>query len=512
MHSSAVLFIVVFCVYIGLGLGIGLYFSRRASKGLKSFFIADKKLPWWAIAGAALGTYGGGSTFIGFIGKAWQIGISYIWTDVASGIGVLLMAIFLVPILARMSRVTMAEPLGERFNDSVREVTSFLGLIRMVGVTAITIVSIAAVIKSYMGVPFTTGALIAWAVLTTYVVIGGQYGIGYTDPIQGLLTTLTMIVAPIVLLANLGHGSLTAGWHVAVSAIPKSHLNGAAIPATTMIGWAVTVIFGNFLRPEMFRNIFAARSAREGVLAWVGVGSLLPILLIGNVLIGVIGAAFVPVSSGDATNIVAPTLFRTAVPLVVQIIYLGALLGTIVSVASSSLMGSASHYVADFHLKYISRNLSDRSIARLSRISVVVASLVALFWAVQWQSIINIFLFSHTMMVAGVLVPYLGMFFWPRITTSAALASAISGAVVALVWNFIVLPLNLFPGPFGVLAAVIPGLVVSIIVGVSLSYLTKPEYDKVLRFAETYKLNRLADKARAGLARQGIDAAAVSGD
>lgn len=512
MQGSAVVFLSVFIVYIGLGLAIGVYFSRRASKGLKSFFIADKRLPWWAIAGAALGTYGGGSTFIGFIGKAWQIGMSYVWTDVASGIGVLLMAIILVPILARMSRVTMAEPLGERFNDGVREVTSFLGLIRMVGVTAITIVSIAAVFKSYMGLPFTTGAIIAWAVLTTYVVIGGQYGIGYTDPIQGLLTTATMIIAPIILVVNLGHGSLFEGWHTVLKTIPASHLNGAAIPATTMIGWAITVMFGNFLRPEMFRNIFAARSAREGVLAWVGVGSLLPILLVGNVLIGVIGSAYVPAAGVTSTDVVAPTLFRTAVPLLMQIVYLGALLGTIVSVASSSLMGSASHYVTDFHLKYISPNLPDRRVARLSRISVLVASLVALWWAVAWKSIITIFLFSHTMMVAGVLVPYVGMFFWPRITTPAALASAISGAVVALVWNFIVLPLSMVSGPLSIVDAVIPGLLTSVVVGVVVTYLTKPEYEKVLRFAEAYHLNKLADRARAGLARQVGRATAAPGD
>ena len=29
---------------------VGLYFSRRAAKGMRSYFLGGNKLPWWALA------------------------------------------------------------------------------------------------------------------------------------------------------------------------------------------------------------------------------------------------------------------------------------------------------------------------------------------------------------------------------------------------------------------------------------------------------------------------------
>jgi hypothetical protein len=50
LHPVDWLFIVGYCV---LTFGIGIYFSKRASKNIGEFFIAGRNLPWW-VAGTYL--------------------------------------------------------------------------------------------------------------------------------------------------------------------------------------------------------------------------------------------------------------------------------------------------------------------------------------------------------------------------------------------------------------------------------------------------------------------------
>ncbi|HVB77789.1 MAG TPA: sodium:solute symporter family protein [Candidatus Nitrosotalea sp.] len=482
---------IIFVVYLGLGLSIGLYFSRRASGGLRSFFIADKSLPWWAILGSVVGTYAGGATFIAYIGSAWKLGISFLWADVGSGLGVLLMAVLLVPILTRMSRITMSEPLGERFGSPTRMVVSALGLLRMLGVSTITIITVGTVLHVFGGVPSWVGSVLAWAILTGYVMAGGQYGIGYTDPIQGLLMVATMVAAPLVLLFQLGHGSIPDGWQHVVAKIPAKNLNPTAVPATLIVGWVANLLLGNSLRPELFRNIFSARNTREGVLAWVVAGCILPVILLGNVMIGVIGRAFVLPGHVHGLDLVAPTIFRDHAPLWLSSLYLAALLGTVVSTASAALMGSASHYVTDIHLKYLQPELPQNRVALLSRLAVLGASLLALWWAFSGSTILTVLLFIYSMLVSGALVPYIGMFFWPRMTRHGAFFAAIGGAAVAAFWNFVVIPQHLVHASFGKIDSVVPGLLASLTLGILVSLATGPEFQQVLRFSRSYGLDRL---------------------
>ena len=45
----------IFLAYFAVLIGIGLYLRRRASEGLESYFLADKKLPWWMLGVTGMG-------------------------------------------------------------------------------------------------------------------------------------------------------------------------------------------------------------------------------------------------------------------------------------------------------------------------------------------------------------------------------------------------------------------------------------------------------------------------
>ena len=70
----------VMVLYALLALAIGAYFTRRASRGIESYFVGGRSLPWWAIGFSTVATFtsaGSASAFTmlvfsgGLLGNWW---------------------------------------------------------------------------------------------------------------------------------------------------------------------------------------------------------------------------------------------------------------------------------------------------------------------------------------------------------------------------------------------------------------------------------------------------------
>ena len=46
-------FVIVIIYLIGM-VGIGIYFQRKASAGINSYFLAERGLPWWALGASGM--------------------------------------------------------------------------------------------------------------------------------------------------------------------------------------------------------------------------------------------------------------------------------------------------------------------------------------------------------------------------------------------------------------------------------------------------------------------------
>ena len=497
--------LVALVALMGISLLIGLLPSKKASKGFLSFMIADKALPWWAIAGSCFATYAGTTCFLGWIGNSGKIGISAAWQFALHATSFLMLGLFFVPILVRMKRVTLAEPLGERFGSDLRRISSFFSFARLIGSTASQIVGIGVLISMFSTLDLRAACILSAIVLILYVSIGGMYGVAYADTMQGLIMLLFIVVAPIVLLAIIGNGSMAAGFSQVIASLPEKNLNMSTAGTNKIIGWVLVMSVANLLRPELYGRIFSARSPKEGVRTWVVVTSMVIVMMIVTLILGMICTYAVPNFEGTNDQY-GPAMFIAIAPQWLTILYVLGIMGAAVSTASSAMLGCSSHYITDFHLPIFYKNAqpSQKTMVVLSRIAVIVFTLIALWWALAWKDIITIFQFGYTVLVAGILMPYIGMFFWPRMTSAAAKWSAILGGGTALLWQFVLKPSGILPsGTFiAGLDASVPALILSVSSAIIITYMTAPEYDKVLKFAETYKLTKMIRWAQDGLAEK----------
>ncbi|MDR1518905.1 MAG: sodium:solute symporter family protein [Planctomycetota bacterium] len=494
--------IITLVIFFGLSLLVGIIPSRKASKGFLSFMIADKALPWWAIGGTLVATYVGAPTLLGFLGSGAKIGLTSMWLSVAHCGSFMMLALFFVPILIRMKRVTLGEPLGERYGMDVRQISSGLSFFRMVGSIATNTLGIGLVISTFTTLNLAEGVILGSIVLIIYVAAGGMYGVAYADTFQGIIILCFLIIAPVWLLTHIGDGSMVSGFGKVLASIPRENLTVTNEDPNRIAGWMVVMLMGNLLRPELFGRIYAARNPKEGILTWVVATDIAVFIMIIVCVLGLTARYVVPDFTGSADQW-GPAMFLAIAPIWLTVFYVLSLMAAATSTATTSMLGSASFYVTDFHIPIFYKNSqpSRTKVVWLSRAAVVFFTGLALWWALAWRDLISILSFSYTVLVAGILVPYIGMFFWPRMTSSAARWAAILGGGTSIVWRFVLQDFKLIPIPWiARLDPSIPALLLSFAAAIVITYLNEPEYEKVYKFAKDYDLKKLLLWAETGLA------------
>lgn len=64
--------VAIIAVYIALTLGVGIWISKRASKGLDSYFLGGKSIKWYYLG------LSNGSGMFDVSGTAWMVGILFL--------------------------------------------------------------------------------------------------------------------------------------------------------------------------------------------------------------------------------------------------------------------------------------------------------------------------------------------------------------------------------------------------------------------------------------------------
>ena len=108
-------------------LGLGFYFSRKAGRSVEDYFVAGRKLPWWALGLSSAASYSGAGaapafTMLVFTGGLLGNGIWWIpwiiWTPIV--------AVFWARFWRRLKLTTTAELIEIRYQGRAAELYRFI--------------------------------------------------------------------------------------------------------------------------------------------------------------------------------------------------------------------------------------------------------------------------------------------------------------------------------------------------------------------------------------------------
>ncbi len=192
-------------VYLVAIVGFGLWMGR-GNQRIDDFFLADRKMRWWAAGLSVMATQISAITFVGTTGQAYTQGMSFIVFYFGLPFAMVILCATLVPFFYRARVYTAYQYLEKRFDPRTRTLTSLLFLLSRGLSVGVTLYAPSVVLSVILGWSETSTILLMGGSTIVYVVYGGNKSVMWTDVVQMAIIWLGIFVCVGVAVAQLPDG------------------------------------------------------------------------------------------------------------------------------------------------------------------------------------------------------------------------------------------------------------------------------------------------------------------
>ena len=496
-------------VYLSAMIGIGVYFQRKASSGIDSYFLGDRGLPWWALGASGMSSnldVSGTMINTAFIFALGAVGF---FIEIRGGV-TLIMA-FLMIFQGKWNRramvMTLAEWMHFRFGkdrqgDVARLIAAFSIIIVTIAMLTYFAIGSGKFIGEFLGIPSFLGlssefwaATLMIVLAMIYTVASGLYGVVWTDVFQGVLIFGTIIFICLlaffqfdlpevfqvsVPLRDGGFMPVETTREAWTSMIPSWTLDlpeNSTYSIYNLFGIAilfylikVTIEGSGGTSQYMIQRFFASRSDRES-----GLLSLFWTFLLAFrwPFIAAIATMGVVLGNIQDPEVVLPVVINQLVPIGIKGLLVAGLMAAAMSTFDSTVNAGAAYWVKDIYQTYINPKASERQLLLHGRWSSIIIVLLGLLFTLAIRNINEIWGWITSSLGAGLLIPTLARWYWWRMNGYGFAAGTVAGMVAAVLQRLF---LPEIPEYFAFMIATGSSLL-GMVIG---TYATPPTDEKVL--------------------------------
>lgn len=477
-----------FVIYFIVVLAIGVYFFVKDKDGDdKQYFLGGRSMGPWVTALSAQASDMSGWLLMGFPGSLLAFGMGELWIGIGLALGTAANWIFVATRLRRFSKaandsITLPQYLTNRFATSDPTLKIVCAVIFLISFTI------------YVASAFVSGqtvlcALFPWfadgreklalavfaVIILAYTFMGGYLAVCWTDFFQGLMMLGAILLVPIAMaVAGEFDASYYAAFADGVSEFNTNAFTASPADIASGLAWGlgyfgmphILVRFMSIEKPSMVK-----KSATVAIV-WVvlTLGAAAAIAILGRTYLLSDGTALAGLLLPGKQQNIFVTIVQDMFPGFIAGLLLAAIVAAAMSTADSQLLVASSSFTSDIYKPIIRKNqTSDKEISTVSRLIVVVVSVVAYFIAAsgsEWASSIMAMVENAWGLFGAAFGPVVILsLFWKRFNYAGAVAGVIGGAVVDLVW------LKFLTASTGVYE-ILPGFIAGAIIAVAVSLLT----------------------------------------
>ncbi len=358
----------VIAVYLAGITLFGLRF-RKSQRSLKDYFLADRNIPWWALALSIVAAETSTLTVISVPGIAYDTNFTFLQLVLGYLVGRVVICFVLLPQYFSGYLFTAYQLIQKRFGGRLRSYTAGLFLITRAAAEGVRVYAVAIVIGIALG-PQLAGLSefhrdlaaisIVCALTLIYTFEGGLAAVIWTDVIQTGIYIGGTIVGVITILHL-----VPGGWtsiHTAASAAGKFRVFDFSPDFWKTYTFWSGVIGGTFLTTAshgtdqlIVQRLLAARNMAQSRLALLtsGVAVLLQFALFLGVgtMLWAFYSLFPPAQAFSRTDHIFPTFIVSHMPHGIAGILIAAILAAAMSNLSAALNSLTSTSIIDFWLR-----------------------------------------------------------------------------------------------------------------------------------------------------------------
>ncbi|HEX3178846.1 MAG TPA: sodium/solute symporter [Methylomirabilota bacterium] len=380
----------VLLVSLGVLVAIGARFTRQ-QHDTADFFLARRRVPWWAACLSFLATEISAVTIISVPATAYSENFEYAQFFVGSSLAKLAVAFLFIPTFYRLQVTTIYEFLAHRFGAASQVTASIFFFITRLAGSGVRLMAAALAVAVLLGWPLVPTILVFTVVSIAYIATGGVKAVVWTNVFQALMF-LAAGAATLIFLVGQIDGGLATVARVAGEAGRLNVVNWGPAPGDANF-WRRILSDPNIVWVALLNGFVGSmaafgtdhdlmqrlltvetRAESQRTLALTPLGTLLTLVIYMS-----LGAGLyvfytthpgLPVSRPDE---ILPHFVQQVMPVVLR----GLMLSAIVLASIDSPLGSlAASFVTDIYRPLIVRDRSERHYLFVSRVAVIVFGVV----------------------------------------------------------------------------------------------------------------------------------------
>ena len=357
----------------------GLRFRKR-QRTLRDYFLADRNIPWWAIALSIVAAETSTLTIISIPGLAYDTNLTFLQVVLGYLVGRVIISFILLPHYFRGDLYTAYQLIERRFGPRLRSLTAGLFLVTRAAAEGVRVYAVSIVVTIALGTGEVASIAIITALTLIYTFEGGLAAVIWTDVVQTVIYVGGTVVGLVTILHLVPGGWATI--HAVAASTDKLRVFDFTPDFWRPYTFWAGLLGGAFLTTAshgtdqlIVQRLLAARSQRQSVTALLSSGVAILFQFALFLMVGVMLFAFyrIPSASFGRADRIYPTFIVSRMPHGISGLLIAAILAAAMSNLSAALNSLSSTSIIDFYLRR-KPEMDEGSRVRLSR-------WVTFFWA-----------------------------------------------------------------------------------------------------------------------------------
>lgn len=396
--------------------------------------LAGRSLPLMLSSAALFATWFGSETVFGASSEFLKGGLYGVIEDpFGASLCLLLFGLFYARRLYNMNLLTLGDYFKVRFGPRIELVAAVFLAPPYLGYIAAQLVAMGLILHLVTGMVLWQGVVISAVVVTIYTYVGGMWAISITDFFQSIIIVVGLLVLAIVLAAKAG------GIGVIMAEVPEKDLQ--FLPRFELkeivlyIGaWSVLGL-GSIPSQDVFQRAMSSGSAKTAVWSsYIAAGLYLSVAMLPLFISLCIKHLYPNELDGD-TQLTLPSMVMIHTSLPIQILFFGSLLSAIMSTTSSAILAPAAILSENLIKPLFKHKFSDARFLLITRISVLIFSILATVMACMRSNIFELVSESSILSLVSLFIPLTFGLYWKRASNAGAFLSMVLGILSWIIFE-----------------------------------------------------------------------------
>ena len=427
--------IILYFIFI---IAVALTMRRRASKNMKSFFVASRRLTIPVLIGVGAASWIDSWSIVGLAECGTTMGICILFIYVIPNTILRLpLALWVGPLVRDKMPdwvITMPDLMEYLYSRNTKLVMA-VGMLCTVLYEAALLTAGGQVIAYVTGINMWFAFAILGVIVVLYTSLSGMFGLAVTDMLQFVIMSVAAGVLCVGMYLHFdGFGAI---FQQASEINPNLTSPSGGLSTMEIISWAIGAV-AMYANSQSYQRFGSSKSGGDIKVAYSCIMLFSVVFSTIMVLAGMAALVQYPDVAAESPSQAFWAIVFETLPIGLRGLFVAALLSAVMSTVSADYLIAGAVVVHDIYRGFINKNLTDKGEVVATKVVIACIGIIIIFATYFWQDgISKAYYYIGGFQVAAFFVPLILGLFYKKKTAAAGFWSLLLSIAMYAVWQFV---------------------------------------------------------------------------